>query len=1250
MRALVRQVLGEDRELLDRLIAELDAALAGNGQVVIDVIPELEQLIGPQPPVPQLGPSESANRFDRVFAQFIAVFAHSDHPLTIFVDDLQWADAASLRLLRLLAASPRRQHLLLLGAYRDNEVDSGHALVRTLKEISAAGGSYQTITLAPLRPGDIESLLADTLLRSTEDVAPLAALLGERTMGNPFFLRQLLALLYERGIVELDLQRGHWIWHSDTLEATHLASNVLELVIDKLQQLESATQEVLRLAACIGNTFSLSDLAVICKQTTADTLSHLWPALVAGLVLPVGGARALIGESPLGQEFDQAIADSRLHAREHGAEYRFLHDQVQQAAYALIPEQERKPVHLEIGRLMRPTVEDDALFDVVNHLNVGVELISDASERCELAELNLAAALKAKQATAYQAAVRYADSGMEALGGEAVWSTLEPSARTLPVALSMERAECAFLCGDFRRAESLFQALLGLVDDEVIKCQIRAKQLTIMVSENRMEEALILGREALEALGIDFTSDPTEEQWLAQDVVFRQLRGDRAIAALVDGPTIDNPRMEAALAILLGLSPPSYQTRPRRLHGFINVITMALNIGLRYGYAPAAGYAYVTYAFCITNMDRYEEAFEYGKLGMALNERLGNVAMQGRVTTFFTCFAQYWCEHFRECEPYWTAAYHQLRETGDYVHANFMVLTRTAMRIAQGVELSRLYQEIADDLAWIAPMGYELCHRIVRMDLQLIGNLMGRTPERMSLDDDEFSESDYVAWMRAQNDNPMGMGYYYVAVLMYRYLYGNARGAMAAGEQYMLYEPGVSGMVVIAENGFYYPLAILAAMTDMSEDERASYWPVVERLAARAARWAESCPANFENRYLLIQAEMARIRGEDYRAMELYDRAIRSASDNDYIHNVALASELAARLYYNRGRKKLARVYLDDARRAYHEWGAAGKVAQLDEEWLPRLPRQTGHVASVSESNSSSRLGEQLDLMSIVNTSRLLSSEIVEDSLIEKIMIEIIQNAGADRGCLLLGDNQGELYIRAVGRIAGEAIAVSSPDQPGDLDGTLCSRVVQDVMERDDYVVIDDATADERYREDSYVQASGSRAILCIPVYRQDELTAILYLENSLTPRAFTRDRVESLGLIAVQVAISLENAALYADMNRLNADLERLVEERTAELREAQKELLSEAHKAGMAEVASETVHNVGNVLNSVISSANSLREIVGRSSYNKLHRVNQLIERNRGRLPELFASGGKGELLVSYLQEIEKLLSDESTQCGAE
>ncbi len=557
---------------------------------------------------------------------------------------------------------------------------------------------------------------------------------------------------------------------------------------------------------------------------------------------------------------------------------------------------------------------------------------------------------------------------------------------------------------------------------------------------------------------------------------------------------------------------------------------------------------------------------------MALNERLGNFAMKGRVTTLFTMI-QFWSEPFRHCEPYWRAADRALNEAGDYVYANFLAVTRTASRIAQGVALPDLHDDINQDLAWIQPMGYELCYRIVQMYQKLVATLRGLTPESVRLNDRDFDESAYIAWMKAQNANPTGLACYHGAKVMLHYLYGQWHEAVAAGDACMACEPGVSGMAVIADNGLYYPLALLALGPEMSAEEKAPLY--IGQAIYRAGLWAESCPENFLPRSVLLQAELARVENCPDEAMDLYDEAIGAAREQGFPHLVGLAAERAAIFYYQRAHVKLALAYLEEARHAYVQWGAHGKVAYLDEAYASWRPTELG--ARLAQPTLVST--ERIDLMTLVKTSRLLSSEMVPATLIEKIMSELMQNAGAERGCLLLADDQHTLRLRAQGRAGAHGIDVQH--LPADIE--VCDAVIDYAMRTGAPLVLDDASHTSQYADDPYIHTHAIKSIVCLPIRRQAQTLGVLYLENNMTVGAFAPERVALLDLLSAQVAISLENASLYTYLQTLNASLEEQVEERTSQLRAAQAELMEKAHQAGMAEIATGVLHNVDNILNSI-------------------------------------------------------------------
>ncbi len=705
----------------------------------------------------------------------------------------------------------------------------------------------------------------------------------------------------------------------------------------------------------------------------------------------------------------------------------------------------------------------------------------------------------------------------------------------------------------------------------------------------------------------------------------------------------------------ISLIPLTYQLRPQRPYTYSNVITMGMNIVLEHGYPAAAGYLFETYAICLAIAERYREAYEFGKLGMALNEHMGNFAMKGRTTTFFCCYIHFWREPFHACESSWQAAYEQLRESGDHIHANFLAIDKGPIRIAQSLALSRVGSEMDDDLAWIKPMGYDPCHRTVAMERRLVANLMGQTPRRLSLNGDGFDEETFLTDLAYF---PVGLAHFYAAKQMVAFLYREPLAAIEAAECYQPHAPAVSGMAVTAEHSFFYALALFAAMDDMSEDEQTRSRQVLAQLLTQAQHWADNCRENFENRHLLLQAEMARIDGRYYEAMELYDQAISSAQKNGLVNNVALASEAAGRFYRSRGREKLAREYLGDAWSSYRNWGAEGKVDHLEQEFGEWLTERTTRRASTSLDTSTAGAAiAQLDMMSIINASRVLSSVLVKNTLIDKIMEEILKNAGAERGCLLQHDSAGAAMIVALGEVQDKNINVSRPDDPYELDAFVCRQVVEDAQRTGQDIVLDDGEHDATYGRCAYMRDRQIRSLLCIPARRKDKIVAVLYLENNLTASAFTPDRVDLLRLLVVQVAISLENAVLYddlhslnADLNALNTNLEQIVEERTAELRAAQEELQSRAHKTGMAEVASEVLHNVGNILNSVTTSLSVLERVSAKASYRKLNQANELLHSNRDRLPQFLTQDRKGAVLVEYYSKVGTVLSKEAERFGDE
>ena len=1085
---LVRQILAKSDADVARWRESLKDALGQNGQLIVNLIPEIELIIGKSPPVLDLPPQEAKNRFLRILRRFIGVFARPEHPLALFLDDLQWLDSATLELIEHLAADPEFRHVLLVGAYRDNEVDPGHPLMRTLQKIRAAGTRVHDIGLSPLELDDLTALVGDALCCHADHCRPLAQLVHEKTGGNPFFAIQFITALAEENLVAFDSAAAVWKWDLASILAKGYTDNVVELMIAKLNRLPEATQNSLRQLACVGNSAETATLNLIYGEAEEELHAALWEAVRLGL------------------------------ASRSDNTYSFAHDRIQQAAYSQILDEHRGNVHLRIGRVLLQSMVADQLaehlFDVANQLNRGAALLIDHDEKMQVATIHLRAGRKAKASAAYASALAYFSAGM-ALLDETDWIRHYE----LTFSLWLECAECEFLTGDFDKAEQVIGALLPRGATKVDKAAVYYLKVQLHVMKSDYQQAVSSAITCLQDLGIDLPAQPTQEQAQAEFETLGRTLGARSIESLIDLPLLSDPELQAAMRLFTVMTPPAYFT------GFnvAYLLCRQVNISIQHGMSGDSAYACACLATILGRyFHRYDEGFRFAKLAGDLVEKHGFLAHKAKVFGSLA-IVSVWTQSITTAIDFAQTSFLAASEAGDPAIACIGMFTSITNLLVRNDPLDSVSRESDVALDFARKAKYQDATDTIVSQQRFIRAMQGRTATFSTFNDAEFDEAAFEAQF-AGGKSPMTICWYWILKLKARFLSGDFADAVAAADKAKPWLDASAGQIQQVDYIFYAALAMSALYDSAPVDQQTAWREVLTVHSDQLRECAENYPPTFADKHALVSAEIARIESRDTDAMRLYEHAIRSAREHGFVQSEGVAYEVAARFHAARGFETIADAYLRNARYCYLRWGATGKVRQLDEQYP--LLRQERIAASSATAGPS--VG-QLDVETVVKASQALSSEMVLPNLIEKLMGIAVENAGAERGLLiLLRSGEPQIEAKATTGEGGVQVTVrQSVVTPSDLPQSVLHYAIR-TQQR---VLLDDASTDSVYLADEYVRQNRSKSVLCLPIVKQAQTVGALYLENNLASHAFTPDRAAVLDVLASQAAISLENAALFTDL-----------------------------------------------------------------------------------------------------------------------
>jgi predicted ATPase/signal transduction histidine kinase/tRNA A-37 threonylcarbamoyl transferase component Bud32 len=1146
---LVGLLLTEDEARIAAWRKKLLEAVGENGQFIIDVLPEVELIIGPQPALPPLGNAEIQSRFDQVFRQFIAVFAQPEHPLVLFLDDLQWADSASLRLIERLVTDQQCRFLFLIGSYRDDEVPAGHPLHMMADDLRLTGATVHHLRLNPLTIPDVTCLVVDTLQVAPDRARGLADLLVAKTSGNPFFLNEFFQSLYTESFITFDYSLSSWEWNIERIRAQGLTDNVIELLTNKVKRLSATTLDTLKLAACIGTYFDLETLAIVSEDSPTRIARALDTAIIEGLIIPLNPAYKVMTLEVEGLPDVLSVG------------YRFTHDRIQQAVYSFFREGEEQEIHWRVGWLLLQRVAgreqrdlEEHIFDIVNQLDYGIAFVATPAQRDELIHLNVLAAKKARAAAAYEPSLSYLRTALTLVHKSSSSYSLD-----MLQELYLEAIEAAYLNGNFKEMEEMAAAMLERPGTLLERARVYEIHILSLVAQNRQLEAVHLALNVLRMLKTRLPTKPDTRHIVLDLLKVRLALGSRQIEDLYDLPEMVQPRALAATRIIASVATAIYVASPNLLAPIASrLITLSMN----YGNTPISAFAYASYGVILCGVvGHINNGYRFGRLSLRLLERFATRELRSRTLTVVYNFIAHWKEHLHDTLEPLLEAHRVGMESGDLDYAALSAYMYANHLYMVGRPLEWVEQQMAGYSQTIARLNQQTTLRWNELYRQVVLNLLGRSTDPCLLVGNAYNEvTSYPLHLKTRDMTAIFL--LFLNKLSLCYLFGNYAQAVEHAAQARRYLRSLPSSPQLPLFHFYDALARLALLPSVDQSERAALVRQVAANQRKLKKWAHHAPMNYLHKWHLVEAERLRLRGKDAAAMYHYDQAIALAQEHQYLNEEALALELAARFYLGRGQPRAGSFYMRDAHYAYLRWGAHAKVADLEacHPYLVRSERDQdgylysgdGHTGVVLRHSSSSpshllvstssgrRVAQLLDMATVIKASQAISDNITLETLLPRLMRIVIEHAGAQRGLLILKRSE-HLLIEAEGTIDHQDLYA----EPRTLNNDLCPlSVVHYVGRTHEPVVLDDATSKVGpFAHDPYLRNRRPRSVLCIPLTHHAHLVGMLYLENNAATGTFTADRLEVLSMLSSQVAISVENAVLYNSLRQKASELHAIIQ-----------------------------------------------------------------------------------------------------------
>ncbi|WP_207652902.1 AAA family ATPase [Anaeromicrobium sediminis] len=1134
----INELLLESSHKLDIWREKILQAVGNNGQIITDVLPSLKLIIGEQNSAPKLGVVETQNRFNLIFQNFIKVIAQKEHPLVMFIDDLQWADSASLNFIKNLMTNKSIEHLLIIGAYRHNKINLLEPFIMMKNELMKNNVMVNNINLNEFQKKTLKAFLQDTFISLRKDlgtIEELSEFIHNKTKGNPFFVRQFLQSLYDEEYIWFDYDGMEWSWDTTQIKKVNITHNVVELLIEKIEKLKPSTIEELKNAACVGNQFDLKTLALINDKSFHTVLEDLQPALKEGLI--------------------SVINNVSVDCNENNIKFYFLHDRIQQAIYSLIPDHVKESIHLHIGRGLLKEYsnceEVEQLFEIVRQFNEGRRIIREKDECIKLAELNFKAGMAAKGASAYKAAFIYFQTGIEMLSSNAWKEYYE-----VTLQLYSEITEMAYLINDYKQMDKFGEKVLENAKTLMDKVKVYTTRIQAYQAQLNLHEALKTGISVLELMGINMPIKPKQTDIEKAFANVKEAMEGMEVEDLLKLPSMRDTVKLAAMEIMLSTLPATYKTAPM----LTPILTCKMvEFSIKYGNSPLSAGAYTYYGLLLcTVVNDIELGYKMGKMSVNMVENQNLKQYKATVLDMDSYCIKHWKEHLKSTLDSFIKGFRAGMENGNFECAACCLAGHAKNSFYTGRPLGVLREEIEGNIKIIEKVKECSSLNYKKIFAQLVFNMEGKSKNPVNLIGETCDENKIFSILSNSNDM-VGMFFLFLSKTILNYHFGEYSLAVETAKKAEENLGGVGGMVDIPVFNCFDSLSRLATYSTVSDREKEYILKKVSKNQEKMKNWTKHAPMNFLHKFYLVEAELLRVTGKAEEAMEYYHKSIYLAKEHGYINDEALANELAAGFWIAKNKYEYAKLHLKKAYSAYKIWGAEGKAKDLQNKYVEIFHEKFEENTNKNETTISTL--ELVDINTIMKASQAISQEIVLEELIKKLIRILIENVGAQKVIFIM-KKEDDFIIKGKKEMEEEKITVVKDIMVEEYEN-IPKSIINYVSRTNKSVILENSIHSTTFASDNYIVKSKPKSVLCFPLINKRELKGIIYLENNLMTGAFTRDRLKVLEILSSQIVISLENAKLYEDLERSNEILDIKVKERTAQLKQERDKLEKYLHIA---------------------------------------------------------------------------------------